>query len=132
MTLLFGFRGDMSFKTETKTIFKDIVKILFKSLIYINALLTIYLQYISSENQSDYYIITNLIAIAFIFLLYLFPYILINLLPHYFSKSLGLTMKYVFKRIIKYDKQDPISGLLRYFGYLSAGTGLFQFILLLI
>ena len=126
LTLLFGFRSDKEFKKESIFVLKSISRqISIVGLILIVVVGSIY--YLKSSSYGIIMEFTVIVLVG-ILLIILLLYILFKLFPYLFTKSLGEIMRFVFWQIVKLDKNDSVSGLLRYFGYLSTITSIVQVI----
>jgi len=126
--LLFGFRENKIFINDLKKLTKELIQSTLKILIIYNLIILLFYHVLPiTESLVIYFLKSNIFFIAIWGAVNLSLFIIYNLSPHLISKSLIFSSNYLISRIIINDKKEPISGLFRYFNYLTAISSLIQF-----
>jgi hypothetical protein len=126
ITLFFGFQSDKEFKEDSVVFVKELLNILINIGAFVFALFLCL--HSSNENIHEFATKPAGLVVLAISIVVIVLYSVFKLFPHLTTKLFSSMMKFIFKQIIKYDENDSIAGLLRYFSFLSAATSLIQFV----
>jgi hypothetical protein len=131
LLLLFGFKSNSELKESTLRIVNQVLKLAKMVVIIFNVIAVLVIVFYLPNNELPPILIMkiNMSLIVAIVTLSVTMYIIYILFPHLSSKLLVGTMKFIFCRLLKHDRQDPISGLFRHCGYITGIFSLVQFII---
>jgi len=127
--MAFGFNTKKKFSKDLKEIFRKLIKLYIVIAILLNLIYLGSIKFLFTENTIHEILIINLKMLGIYFGVNVLLFFIYKLFPQLISVVLSFFYKYIAKQIALKDKYDPISGFFRYLSYLTAFTGLIQFVL---
>ncbi len=131
LPLLFGFKPNSEVKENSLIIISKVYRLVRIIIIPICILLVFVKLAYPTIKEITYSNLVEmcLFTIVTLVLLAIIMFTIYVLIPHFSSKIIVKTLKFIFFRILKYDRKDPTSGLFRHLGYLVGIFSLLRFIL---